>query len=327
MGDAAGIGPEIVSKVLSMQETCQYCRPIVIGDARVLNQSQRVAHTTLDVHAVKHVSEARFIREAMDVIDLSNIKTDELRMGEAQAMAGGASFEYVKKAVELALDGEIDAITTAPICKEAMRMAGVKYPGHTEILADMTGTKDFAIMFVSDTLKEILVTGHVSLRNAIDLVKKNSVLFAIRMAHESMKKFGKPHPRIAVAGLNPHAGEARMFGSEDAEEIAPAVDEAKRLGIDVVGPLPADTVFYRAISGQFDIVVAMYHDQGLIPIKLQGFDRAVNVTVGLPIIRTSPDHGTAYDIAGRGLGTANPASLLEAIKVASELSTHKTHAQ
>jgi 4-hydroxythreonine-4-phosphate dehydrogenase len=199
-------------------------------------------------------------------------------------------------------------------------MAGYNYQGHTEILADMTGSKYFAMMFVAGTLRVILVTIHVSLREAIDLIKKNRVLATIKLAHDSMRKFGMTDPRIVVAGLNPHAGEAGMFGSEDTEEIAPAVEAAKDLGIDVVGPLPADTIFYRASKGQFDIVVAMYHDQGCIPIKLLGFEVGVNITVGLPIVRTSPDHGTAYGRAGRRLGTGDPSSLLEAIRIASKLS-------
>jgi 4-hydroxythreonine-4-phosphate dehydrogenase len=184
----------------------------------------------------------------------------------------------------------------------------------------MTGSKYFAMMFVAGTLRVILVTIHVSLREAIDLIKKNRVLATIKLAHDSMRKFGMTDPRIVVAGLNPHAGEAGMFGSEDTEEIAPAVEAAKDLGIDVVGPLPADTIFYRASKGQFDIVVAMYHDQGCIPIKLLGFEVGVNITVGLPIVRTSPDHGTAYGRAGRRLGTGDPSSLLEAIRIASKLS-------
>jgi len=320
MGDAAGIGPEIVDKALSMNEILELCRPIVIGDAKVLSEAQKVARTALEICRVTRVSEAKFAPGVMDVIDLSNIRIGELRMGEPQAMAGKASFEYIKRAVELALAGEINAITTAPISKEALNMAGYNYPGHTEILADMTGSKDFAMMFVAGTLRVILVTIHVSLREAIDLIKKNKVLAIIKLAHDSMRKFGVANPRIVVAGLNPHAGEAGMFGSEDTDEIAPAVEAAKDLGIDVVGPLPADTIFYRASKGQFDIVVAMYHDQGCIPIKLLGFEVGVNITVGLPIIRTSPDHGTAYGRAGRRLGTGDPSSLLEAIRIASKLS-------
>lgn len=320
MGDAAGIGPEIVDKVFSLGEIHQLCRPLVIGDAKVLSEAQKVARTSLRVHPISSVSEAKFASGVVDVIDLSNIKLEGLRMGEPQAMAGKASFEYIKRAIELALAGEIDAITTAPINKEALNMAGYKYPGHTEILADLTGSKDFAMMFIAGPLRVILVTIHVSLRDAIDLIKKDRVLTTIKLAHDSMGKFGVPDPRIVVAGLNPHAGEAGMFGSEDIKEIAPAVEAAENSGINVVGPLPADTIFYRISKGEFDIAVAMYHDQGCIPIKLLGFEVGVNITVGLPIVRTSPDHGTAYGRAGRRLGTGDPSSLFEAIKVASKLS-------
>jgi 4-hydroxythreonine-4-phosphate dehydrogenase len=320
MGDAAGIGPEIVDKAISYDEIHKICRPVVIGDAHVLAEAQNVARTTLAIRPIEAVSQAEFVKGVMNVIDLSNIRIDELKMGEPQAMAGKASFEYIKKAIDLALAEEIDGITTAPISKEALNMAGYKYPGHTEILADLTHSKDFAMMFEAGTLRVILVTIHVSLRDAIDLIKKDRVLTTIRLAHESMRKFGVASSRIVVAGLNPHAGEAGMFGSEDIKEIAPAVEAAKDLDMNVVGPLPADTVFYRANKGQFDIVVAMYHDQGCIPIKLLGFEVGVNITVGLPIVRTSPDHGTAYGRAGRKLGTGDPTSLVQAIKVASKLS-------
>jgi 4-hydroxythreonine-4-phosphate dehydrogenase len=319
MGDAAGIGPEIVNKILSLKETYQFCRPVIIGDAHVLIEAQKVANTALKTCSIERVSEAKFDAETLNVIDLSNIKIEELKIGEPQAMTGRASFEYVKKAVQLALSGEIDAITTAPISKEAMMLAGLHYPGHTEILAELTNSKTFGMMFVAEPLKVILVSIHVSLKQAIDLVRKERILSTIKLAQRTMNEFGVANPRIAVAGLNPHAGEAKMFGSEDAEEIAPAVREAKDLGMNAVGPFPPDTIFYRGNRGEFDIIVAMYHDQGLIPIKLLGFERGVNVTVGLPIIRTSPDHGTGYDIARARSGTANPSSLLEAMKIASRL--------
>jgi 4-phospho-D-threonate 3-dehydrogenase / 4-phospho-D-erythronate 3-dehydrogenase len=320
MGDAAGIGPEIINKALSLTEIHTICRPIVIGDKSVLSDAQKTARTRLKIQSIRSVHEADFSASVMNVLDLANVKLSELKFGYPQAMAGKASFDYVKKAVELALAGEIDAITTAPISKEAMNMAGIRYPGHTEILADMTHSANYAMMFVAGQLRVILVTIHVSLRSAIDLIKKDRVLATIELASESMKRFGFTKPRIVVAGLNPHAGEAGMFGNEDIKEIVPAVEAARNMGIDAVGPLPADTVFYRANRKEFDIVVAMYHDQGCIPIKLLGFETGVNITVGLPIIRTSPDHGTAYDRAERRLGTGNPTSIVEAIKMASILS-------
>jgi 4-hydroxythreonine-4-phosphate dehydrogenase len=320
MGDAAGIGPEIIDKALTMEEVYQTCRPVVVGDAKVLSEAQKVARTSLDIRSINRVAEAEFVCGTMEVVDLSNVNFTELKMGEPQAMTGKASFEYIKRAVEMAMKDEIQAITTAPISKEALNLAGYRYPGHTEILADLTGSKEYAMMFVAGPLRVILVTIHVSLREAIDLIKSKKVLATIKLAHQTMQRFGKSNPRIVVAGLNPHASEGGLFGSEDIEEITPAVESARNLGFDVVGPLPADTVFYRASKEQFDIVVAMYHDQGCIPIKLLGFEIGVNVTVGLPIVRTSPDHGTAYHRAGLRLGTGNPSSLVEAIKLAAKLS-------
>ena len=319
MGDAAGIGPEIIDKALSLEEIYRICRPMVIGDAKVLDDARKVARTSLKIRPVKRVADASFLHGVVDVLDLNNIRLEDLKMGQPQAMAGKASYEYVAKAIELALKGEIHGIATAPISKEALNMAGYDYPGHTEILAELTGTEEYAMMFVAGPLKVILATIHVSLREACDLIKEESLLTIIKLAHQTMQRFGIGEPRIAVAGLNPHAGEGGLFGREDIEEIKPAVDSARGLGLNAVGPLPADTLFHRAKQGEFDIVVAMYHDQGCIPIKLLGFDIGVNITVGLPIIRTSVDHGTAYGRAGLRLGTGSPSSLIMAIKLASKL--------
>lgn len=327
MGDAAGIGPEIIDKTLSLKDIYQICRPIVIGDAKVLNEIQRVAKTNLKIRSVNDVSEAVFTYGVVDVLDLRNIKLDQLKMGQPQAMAGKASFEYIKKATELALKKKIDAITTAPISKEALNLAGYRYPGHTEILAELTNTKEYAMMFIAGSFRVILVTTHVPLKNVASLIRKNKVFTAIRLAYQTLQKLGIKNPKIAVAGLNPHAGEGGLFGLEEIKEIKPAVKSAKECGIDVTGPLPADTVFYRSRKGEFDIVVAMYHDQGTIPIKLLGFEIGVNITVGLPIIRTSVDHGTAYRRAGLRLGTGNPASLIEAIKLAVKLSQTKINSE
>lgn len=321
MGDPAGIGPEIIVKALSIKKIYEVCRPLVIGDASVLGHIQKVARTTLEVRPVGGVNEALFIVGTIDVLDFHNIDLEKLSMGKPQAMAGKASYEYVEKAVELAAKGVLSGIVTAPISKEALHMAGYHYPGHTEILAEQTKTKEYAMAFVAGQLKVILVTTHVSLREACDLVTKERILATIRLANDFMQKLGTKTPRIAVAGLNPHAGENGLFGHEDDEEIRPAVDAAIGLGLNVAGPLPADTVFFRARDGEFDIVVAMYHDQGCIPIKLLGFNIGVNVTVGLPIIRTSVDHGTAFRRAGLGLGTGDPSSFIEAVKLASKLAS------
>jgi len=232
-------------------------------------------------------------------------------------VAGRASFDYVMAAIRLARSGEIAGIVTAPLAKEAMKAAGLSYPGHTEILAEFSGTQDFAMMLANDELKVILVTIHVSLRQAIDMVTQSRVLNTIRLAAQACHAYGIAHPRIAVAGLNPHAGEAGMFGREDLDEIAPAIAKARAEGLDASGPWPGDTVFMRARRGEFDIVVAQYHDQGLIPVKYLGIEQGVNVTIGLPFVRTSVDHGTAFDIAGTGKADAQ--SLIYAFDQAQKL--------
>ncbi len=323
MGDAAGVGPEVIAKALSEDKIYENCRPIVIGDSKVLKEGIRVARKTLEVHPVKRVSEAYFKLGSIDVLDLDNIDMEKLEMGKAQAMAGKASVEYIKKAVELAKEGEIDAIATAPINKEAINKAGFKYSGHTELLAELTGTKDYAMMLVGGSLRVIHVTTHVSLREACELIDSNRILRTIRLAWKAMREMGIENPKVAVAALNPHAGEGGLFGSEEIDAIRPAVELARDEGINASGPYPADTVFLRASRGEFDIVVAMYHDQGHIPIKMQAFEGGVNVTVGLPIIRTSVDHGTAYRRAGLRLGTANPKSMIEAILLASKMAKRR----
>ncbi|MEM4246277.1 MAG: 4-hydroxythreonine-4-phosphate dehydrogenase PdxA [Candidatus Bathyarchaeia archaeon] len=323
MGDAAGIGPEIVVKALSEKEVYTICRPIVIGDLSVLKDVLKVARVNLSFNPIIKVSEAAFHHGVVDILDLKNIDLARLVMGKPQAMSGKASVEYVEKAVELALRGEVHAIATAPLSKEAMNLAGYRYPGHTELLAHLTGAEEYSMMLVAGSLRVIHVTTHVSMSEAVRLIKKERVLATIRLADGALKSLGVKSPRIAVAGLNPHAGESGLFGMEEIDEISPAVHKARDLGMDVQGPLPPDTVFLRAKRGEFDIVVAMYHDQGHIPIKMEGFERGVNVTIGLPIIRTSVDHGTAYRRAGLRLGTADPTSMIEAIKLAAQMANQK----
>lgn len=319
MGDAAGIGPEIIDKALSKKEIYKISRPIVIGDASVLSDALKVAKVKVKIQPVAGPSSARFEFGTIEVIDLKNIRLSELKMGQVQAMAGKASVEYVQKAVELALRGEIDAMVTAPLNKEAMNISGYDYAGHTEILADLTKTKDYAMMLVAGKLRVVHVTTHVSMKQACSLIKKERVLTVIRLTHQVVQRLGTEKPKIAVAGFNPHAGESGMFGDEEIREITPAIEDARKSGMDVLGPMPPDTVFLRASKGEFDAVVAMYHDQGHIPVKMLGFESGVNVTIGLPIIRTSVDHGTAYRRAGLRLGTGDPTSLEEAIKLAVQM--------
>jgi 4-hydroxythreonine-4-phosphate dehydrogenase len=324
MGDAAGVGPEIIVKALSKKEMYDISHPIVIGDASVLQDALKVAKVNLNFNPVKNPSSAKFEQGTIDVIDLKNIRLSELKMGQSQAMAGKASVEYVEKAVELAVKGEIEAIVTAPLSKEAMNLAGYNYPGHTEILAHLTNTKDYSMMLVAGKLRVTHVTTHVSMKQACSLITKDRVLKILRVTNEAIKKLGIERPKIAVAGLNAHAGEKGLFGDEEINEISPAIEAAKQIGIDAIGPMPPDSVFLRASKGEYDAVVAMYHDQGHIPVKMIAFESGVNVTIGLPIIRTSVDHGTAYRRAGLRLGTGDPTSLEEAIKLAVQMAKFKT---
>ncbi|AEI43742.1 4-hydroxythreonine-4-phosphate dehydrogenase PdxA [Paenibacillus mucilaginosus] len=317
MGDAAGVGPEIIMKSLKDEQVYAVCRPFVIGDAKILERADGFVRTGLKVRRIAAVADAAFEAGTVDCLDLDLVSAD-LPIGQVSAEAGHAAFSYLKKAIELANAGEIDAICTAPLNKEALHKGGHIYPGHTEILADLTGTQDFSMMLSAPKLKVIHVTTHVGIIDAVRMINPERVYKVIRMAHETLQKAGIAAPKIAVCGINPHAGENGLFGyGEEDEKIVPAVMQAQGEGINAVGPLPADTLFFRATRGDFDIVVAMYHDQGHGPIKVLGLEAGVNITVGLPIIRTSVDHGTAFDIAGKGI--ADEMSLKEAIRQAIEL--------
>jgi len=315
MGDPAGIGPEICTRAVTAPEVSKIANCIVIGDRRAIRQGLRIAKIDkIEINSIKNVSEAKFMPGTIDVLDLNNADPAKIKLGQVSKAAGKAAVEYLEKAIDLAKDGKIDAITTAPINKEAIQKAGYKYQGHTEILAKRTGAKNYAMMFVSEKLWVMLVTTHIALSKVSSSLSKDKILKRIKLAHETLTRVRSKKPKIGVAGLNPHAGEAGIFGSEERKIIQPAVEEAKKLGINVKGPISPDAIFNLAAAGMFDIVIAMYHDQGLIPLKLLSFNHSVNVTVGLPIIRTSVDHGTGFDIVGKGW--ANPSSLIEAIKVA-----------
>jgi len=324
MGDPAGVGPEIILKALAQQAIYRQAVPIVIGDGDILERAKGYVGSGLRLRRIGSVGEATGRFEEMAVLDLKNIDLEQCPPGILSAEAGRAAVEYVFRAIDLARADEVDAVATAPINKEAMHRAGYPFAGHTEIFAERTGSRRYALMLVAGKLRVLHVSTHVSLREACDRVRKDRVLQVIHLAHEAAALWGLRRPRIAVAGLNPHAGEQGIFGHEEREEIAPAVAAARAEGIDAVGPLPPDTLFYRALKGDFDFVVAMYHDQGHIPVKLRSFDRAVNVTVGLPIVRTSVDHGTAFDIAGKG--TASPRSLVEALRLAIRMARRRRRA-
>ena len=334
MGDPSGIGPEIAVKALGSAAIYTICRPLLIGDVRVMDKAVKevVKRHDITVHPVSSVEECRFEYGTIDVYDLCNVEIAKLKTGAVDAMSGNAAFTSVKKVIELALAGEIDATVTNPINKEALNLAGHHYAGHTEIYADLTGTKNYSMMLADGDLRVVHVSTHVSLREACDRVKKDRVLEVIQLAHDTCKSLGITEPKIAVAGLNPHAGENGMFGREELEEISPAIEAATAKGIKAEGPIPPDTVFAKSRGGLFDMVVAMYHDQGHIPLKVLGFqyDRSagkwqtingVNITLGLPVIRTSVDHGTAFDQAWQG--SANESSLINAIEYGIKLALNK----
>jgi len=322
MGDPAGIGPEVAAKTLAKKEIYEMCRPIIIGDANAMRQAVKIAKVKLETRSVLKVSEAKFQFGTVDIFDLKNVAMDQLEYGKISAMAGNAAFEYIKKVIELALDKKIDATVTGPIHKESIKLAGHHFPGHTEIYGHYTKTKDFAMLLASGNLRVIHVSTHMSVRQACDLVKKERVLKVIHLLNDACKQFGIESPKIGVAGLNPHASDGGLFGWEEEKEITPAIQEARKLGIRVEGPLPPDILFPKAKGGCYDGCVAMYHDQGHIPFKYEGFTwncdlgrmetvKGVNITLGIPIIRVSVDHGTAFEIAG--LGIANEDSMVLAV--------------
>ncbi|GEN35844.1 4-hydroxythreonine-4-phosphate dehydrogenase PdxA [Aneurinibacillus danicus] len=321
MGDGAGVGPEIIMKALKHEEIYNICRPFVIGDAKLLERAAGIVGNTAQVRRIASLDEAAFAYGTVECIDLDLLPAD-LPFGQISAEAGNAAFRYLEKAIQLANEGKIDAICTAPLNKEALHKAGHIYPGHTEILAELTGTSDYSMMLSAPKLKVIHVTTHIGLLDAVKKINPSRVYTVIKLAHDTLQKAGYEQPRIAVCGINPHAGENGLFGyGEEEEKIVPAVQKAREEGILVSGPLPADTLFFRTTRGDFDIVVAMYHDQGHGPVKVLGLEAGVNITVGLPIIRTSVDHGTAFDIAGKGI--ADDLSLREAIRQAVELAPQR----
>jgi 4-hydroxythreonine-4-phosphate dehydrogenase len=319
MGDPAGIGPEIIAKLFAEGTPAS---AIVIGDAGILRRAVALLGLPLEVVEVETPDSAKGGAGRIEVLPVGALPPD-LPFGRIDARAGAAAFAYISHAIDEVQAGRISAIVTAPINKAAMNAAGIDYPGHTEILAERAGTSDYAMMLANDELRVLLVSIHVSLSDAIRMVTVENELRAIRLADLAGRQFGIARPRVAVAGLNPHAGEGGMFGEEDDAIIAPAVARARGEGIAVSGPLSGDTVFMRARRGEFDIVVAQYHDQGLIPVKYLGLDHGVNITVGLPFVRTSVDHGTAFEIAGTGEASAS--SLRHALIQAAAMVTGRTN--
>lgn len=328
MGDPASIGPEIVVKALCNKEVWDSCNPLVVGDASVMEKNIAELNADLKLKRIDAPADADFTFGVMNIVDLELVNPAELEMGKISAAAGNAAFQSVKKVIELALNKEVDATVTAPLHKESINKAGHKFSGHTEIYAHYTNTKKYAMLLVEEDFRVIHVSTHVSLRQACDAVKKERIIEVAELISDACKTIGIDNPKIAIAGLNPHAGDGGLFGDEEINEIIPAVKEAKEKGLNVEGPFPADTLFSIASGGAFDGCVAMYHDQGHIPFKMVGFQwdkeknrmksvRGVNITLGLPIIRTSVDHGTAFEIAGKGVASED--AMLLAIKYAVQM--------
>lgn len=319
MGDPAGIGPEIILSMINRRENTTNFLPLVFGSAAVFNAAAEHLSIPNPFHILSDIRELSRKCDKPCLLDLKNIDPSDFTPGEISPAAGQASIEYVLRAVEAALQKKIDAVVTAPIHKEAIHLAGFNFDGHTELLAQKTGTRNFAMMLIGGPIRVVLVTTHLALKEVPHALTVEKILQKIILARQAMLDLGFPSPHIAVAALNPHAGEHGLFGEEEERIILPAVAEAQKEGIDVTGPVPPDTVFHQAYHGLFHAVVSMYHDQGLIPLKMIAFEKGVNVTLGLPIIRTSVDHGTAFDIVGQG--KADPASLEEAIDVARQLAS------
>jgi len=317
MGDPCGIGPEVVVKALADPRVYDSCRPMVIGNTYAMDQAVKATGLPLSIRETDDPTAAGEDPSIVDVVDIHNLNPEDITVGQLSVPCGKAAMEWVTKAGELALAGIVDGIATAPLNKEAAAMAGYESIGHTELLQELSGARIVPTMLMAKNLRVVHLTTHRSLRVACDYVKKDRILDFLQLTHDSFVKWGFSSPRIAAAGLNPHNSDGGLLGNEEADEIAPAVQAARERGIDAVGPIPADSVFHQAISGRYDAVLAMFHDQGHIPVKVYGFEESVTANLGLPFVRTSVDHGTAFDIAGQGI--AQHVSMLESIRLAVEL--------
>ncbi|OZM83472.1 4-hydroxythreonine-4-phosphate dehydrogenase PdxA [Pseudonocardia sp. MH-G8] len=322
VGDPAGVGPEVVLAA-ARDPRVEVARLLAIGSMAALRSAAAVVPDAPALRAVATPAEARFEPGTLDVVVVPSDRA--VPVGTLSAEAGKIAFDGVAHAVELAVAGDIDGIVTAPLNKEAIALAGYPYPGHTEILADLTGTADFAMMLTALKLRVVHVTTHVGIRKMLEKVTTERVLTTIRLAHRALRDMGIEAPSVGVAGLNPHAGEGGLFGDEEQTTITPAIEQARAEGIDATGPWPADTLFGRAVAGDFDVAIAMYHDQGHIAVKVLGFETGVNATIGLPIVRTSVDHGTAFDIAGTGKASAE--SMVEAVTVGASMAAARVRAR
>lgn len=316
MGDAAGIGPEITVKSLAKEELYNICKPLVVGDANIIRKAIEVTGVNLKVNVTATPAEGIYEFGTIDVIDLANIDMDYFEPGQVSAQNGQAAFEFIKHSVELAMAGEVKALATTPINKESLKAAKVPYIGHTEMLEDLGGAPDPLTMFQVNGMRIFFLTRHVSVAEAITQMTKERVHDYLIRCDQALQRLGVENRKLAVAGLNPHAGEGGLFGNEEVEEIKPGVELAKADGIDAYGPVPADSVFFQALNGKYDAVLSLYHDQGHIAAKMTDFHRTISITNGLPFLRTSVDHGTAFDIAWKNI--ASEVSMYECIKLAAE---------
>ena len=315
MGDPAGVGPEIVVKTAVSKEILDLCDLVVIGDKNVLEKAIEICQVNLKIHTIKNIEEGKYEKGILNVIDLENVDINTLEYGQVQGMCGKAAFEYIKKCIELAMEHKVDAIATTPINKESLKAGNINYIGHTEILGDLSNSRDPLTMFEVDNMRVFFLTRHMSLRRACDAITKERVLEYIERCTKALKQLGVSG-KMAVAGLNPHSGEHGLFGDEEVKEITPAIEEAQKLGYDVVGPVGADSVFHQALQGRYAAVLSLYHDQGHIATKTYDFERTIAITLDMPFLRTSVDHGTAFDIAGKGIVSA--VSMIEAVKLAAK---------
>ena len=320
LGDPAGVGPEIVVRALAEERVYSACKPLVVGDRNALANALMVCGLEAEINVIDKSTAGQYAKGYIDLIDLDNLDMAGLQVGKAQAMGGRAAYAYIERSVQLALAGEIDALATTPINKESLHAADIDYIGHTEILAGLTNTQDPLTMFEVRGMRVFFLSRHVSLRQACDLVTKERLLDYIIRCTESLRKLGVEKGTMAIAGLNPHGGEHGLFGTEEVEQVEPAIEEARRLGYDVEGPIGADSVFHLALQGRYNSVLSLYHDQGHIATKTLDFERTIAITNGLPFLRTSVDHGTAFDIAGKGIASA--LSMTEAILLAAKYSPY-----
>ena len=316
LGDPAGIGPEIVVKSIDDRDLFKIANCIVIGDRKIVEQAIGICKADLSVKVVDDPANGDYRAGVLNLIDLDNVDMDQFEFGKVSAMCGKAAFEYIEKSIQLTMAGKADAVATTPINKEALHAADIHYIGHTEIFGALTGTVDPLTMFETNGLRVFFLTRHLSLRDMLDQIRKERIIDYVQRCTEALKRLGVTQGTMAVAGLNPHSGEHGLFGWEEVKEIAPAVEELKKMGYNVAGPVPADSVFHQAALGKYNSVLSLYHDQGHIATKTLDFDKTISITNGMPILRTSVDHGTAFDIAGKGI--AGAVSMKEAIRLAAK---------